>query len=114
MNELDFIDYAVETVGIMVELQCLRKRLTVALRTDSEECGNCEHWMKSNVCPREVNVKGMNEGPHMYSVACKEFQCKQWVKALKRKRFIEIRESEYYPYLREREKELVREGIANE
>jgi hypothetical protein len=29
------------------------------------ECGGCDNWMKSRICPREKNVNGWNRGPSM-------------------------------------------------
>lgn len=33
-------------------------------------CGDCAHWMKSRVCPRERNVNGWNRGPSCEDMPC--------------------------------------------
>jgi len=37
-------------------------------------CGHCFFWMKSNLCPREINVAGQNRGPSMNGAPCKKFE----------------------------------------
>jgi len=37
-------------------------------------CGNCNKWMKSRMCPREKNVNGRNKGPGRTSWPCKDFE----------------------------------------
>jgi hypothetical protein len=41
-------------------------------------CGNCDHWMKSRVCPKEKNVNGRNKGPSMNEFACELFSLKSY------------------------------------
>ena len=36
-------------------------------------CGNCFYWMKSRLCPREANVKGMTRGPSSSGSPCEKF-----------------------------------------
>lgn len=40
---------------------------------ERRECGNCFYWMKSRMCPRERNVKGMTRGPSCSGLPCKKF-----------------------------------------
>lgn len=41
-----------------------------------KKCGQCNKWMKSNLCPKEKNVNGWNKGPGMDTFICKEFEIK--------------------------------------
>lgn len=36
-------------------------------------CGDCDKWMKSSACPREINIKGRLFGPSCNSPICDEF-----------------------------------------
>lgn len=46
------------------------------------ECGSCTKWMSSSECPREVNVRGRNQGPSCASMKCGEFQMEPRIKTL--------------------------------
>lgn len=37
-------------------------------------CGDCDHWMKSRVCPRERNVNGFSKGPSCEAPICRSFK----------------------------------------
>lgn len=43
------------------------------LRRVGRRCGDCDNWMKSSQCPREVNVRGMNRGPSCEAPICGKF-----------------------------------------
>jgi hypothetical protein len=38
-----------------------------------KRCSNCYNWMKSSMCPREVNVNGRRRGPSMNDFTCSSF-----------------------------------------
>lgn len=64
--------------------------LNEAQTTDRRCCGNCEHWMKSKVCPREKNVNGYSRGPSCNDYPCNQFDLKDYVRKLKDTRFDEV------------------------
>lgn len=70
IKEIDgFID-AMTKVSRLADLRAERARLAHGMRP---RCGNCDHWMKSSECPKEVNVKGRSQGPSCEGIACKSF-----------------------------------------
>jgi hypothetical protein len=44
-----------------------------AMLANHFRCGQCDNWMKSSQCPREVNIKGRNQGPSCKSMPCDKF-----------------------------------------
>jgi hypothetical protein len=72
------------------ELAQIRDDKRVADATDARECGNCQHWMKSRVCPRERNVNGMTRGPSSGDPACKDFALTPRVAKLKADRIAAV------------------------
>lgn len=70
------------------QLTHFRERLAEARQTDRRRCGNCDHWMKSKVCPREVYVfqAGGYRGPSCFDHACEKFSLKQSAADLKAER----------------------------
>ena len=51
-------------------------------RLSRKECGHCNDWMKSRVCPREWNDRGMCRGPSCSDAACSQFSRKSYVSDL--------------------------------
>lgn len=90
MTSVQDFDRIIDAVSKISALGCLRDKIVVALATDRRECGNCNHWMKSNSCPRETrNNQGRRVGPSMSEPACSKFSLEQWVADLKAKRIVE-------------------------
>lgn len=56
--------------------QEIRWAISDAIRSGLPKCGECSHWMKSSLCPREHNVKGMSRGPSSGEAACDKFLAK--------------------------------------
>ena len=53
-----------------------RKASDLRRKIRSVECGDCDLWMKSSMCPRERNVNGWNRGPSMSDPICHQFELK--------------------------------------
>lgn len=70
MKEIDGLIDAMTKVSRLADL---RANLNHAKRRMMPRCGNCSHWMKSNQCPKEVNVKGRSQGPSCEGIACKSY-----------------------------------------
>lgn len=49
------------------------RRLTADIAKIGRTCGDCDKWMKSRECPREVNVGGRSRGPSCASPRCGQF-----------------------------------------
>ena len=50
------------------------RELTIDIRNVGTVCGDCDLWMKSSYCPREVNVNGRRRGPSMNAAICGKFE----------------------------------------
>jgi hypothetical protein len=87
MKELLDIFDAANRVSRLMNIAEMKRE---AAATDKSECGNCVHWMKSRICPRERNVNGRNRGPSMVDPACELFKLKPWVAELKAARVAAI------------------------
>jgi len=64
----------------------LRYAITMALIDKAKieglinECGRCDHWMKTSDCPREhSNMTGYSKGPSSSDHACDKFKKKHAV-----------------------------------
>lgn len=55
------------TMGDEVKIKEYKKPLT---------CMDCNNWMKSKLCPREINVNGWNKGPSSDDIICNKFESK--------------------------------------
>lgn len=99
MNLLNILDNIIEQDKLQQGILGLRDKIQIAKDTDRKECGHCDLWMKSSLCPRERNVNGRNKGPSISEIACDKFTLTSWVKDLKEKRIAEIRNSPYLKYL---------------
>lgn len=44
---------------------------TLISECSDRRCENCEFWLKSNLCPKEINTKGPNQGS---SMKCANFE----------------------------------------
>jgi hypothetical protein len=55
-------------------------------------CGDCQHWMKSRICPREHNVNGRNKGPSCEGVICDKFVEEPHYATLRAERRAELNE----------------------
>ncbi len=62
-----------------IHLENKIKELQQMLKS-GDECGDCDHWMKSSRCPKEHNVGGYSKGPSMSGMICGKFELKEWVK----------------------------------
>ena len=70
MKEIDgFID-AMTKASRLVDLKAKRSH---AIQRAKPRCGNCNNWMKSSKCPKEVNVNGRSKGPSCEGFACPSF-----------------------------------------
>ncbi len=49
------------------------RKLRARISTIGNECGDCDKWMKSSLCPREKNVNGRNKGPSCGAYICGQF-----------------------------------------
>lgn len=85
-TDLDRFIEGMERTSLLAQL---RDKVIEALGTFKPKCGNCQHWMKSSVCPRERNVNGRPHGPSMNERACDKFNVEQWVLDLQEKRIKE-------------------------
>lgn len=54
----------------------IRWAIADAIKSGLPKCGECSHWMKSSLCPREHNVKGMSRGPSCGDSVCSKFVAK--------------------------------------
>ena len=52
------------------EMRQLRAKILKA----NLQCGSCDKWMKSSLCPRERNINGYSRGP-----SCADLKCDQFV-----------------------------------
>lgn len=68
-----------------VEVRCrLRELLHRAIQANKKECGNCDHWMKMKLCPKETgSVK--TGSPSMGTLACSQFYMQDAAKRLRDK-----------------------------
>lgn len=84
--ELDNIISGFQRMSEMAQIRDLRReaRATIAPR-----CGNCEHWMKTRVCPREEFSK-----PTCGDPPCSKHQEQESTRALYNKRVAEIERRE--------------------
>lgn len=49
------------------------RKLRARISTIGTECGDCDKWMKSSLCPREKNVNGKKSGPSCGASICSQF-----------------------------------------
>lgn len=49
------------------------RKLRAAVFQQGRTCGDCSNWMKSRLCPKERNVKGMTRGPSSGDLKCNQF-----------------------------------------
>lgn len=77
MNGADAIDIIDRMLAAEKVLQRARaeeeKRERLFFRVKVRRCGDCDLWMKSNLCPKEKNVQGISRGPSMKALACSAF-----------------------------------------
>ena len=67
----------------------LRDLVYRASQSGRRECGNCQHWMKSSICPHEHNVNGYSRGPSCSAPACHMMLMKPSALKLQRQRIAE-------------------------
>ena len=90
MSGVQDFDRIIANVSKISALAQLRDKVIEALQTDKRVCGNCNHWMKRDSCPRETrNSQGRRQGPSMLAIACGDFALENWVSDLKAKRIAE-------------------------
>jgi hypothetical protein len=81
------LDRAVSAFGKLSLLAQLRDKVVYAEEAFKPRCGDCEHWMKSNACPREhPDLSGYRKGPSCNAPPCAKFQVTQSSIAIARKR----------------------------
>jgi len=68
----DFIDRLL-AADLAAQRRAELNRLRQELAKIGSVCGDCDLWMKSTQCPREVNVNGWNRGPSMADHKCSKF-----------------------------------------
>ncbi len=55
-----------------------QSRINQIERSLRPRCGNCDHWMKSSLCPHEKNVNGYSRGPSCDEMPCGKFTESTW------------------------------------
>lgn len=73
-DQFDKMLAAMERISLISQLS---DKVVEADRVARSECGNCQHWMKSRICPREYNDNGRQRGPSMSGIACEKFVMQQ-------------------------------------
>lgn len=67
------IDIFEKILKIDAENQERQSRLRAQERI-RPRCGNCFKWMKSSLCPKEVNIRGQHTGPNLDGIACELYE----------------------------------------
>ncbi len=60
------------------EVSQLLSKINNLSRWINKRCGNCDHWMCSNSCPREKRIHGRPKGPGMNEYGCNKFSLKSY------------------------------------
>ena len=75
MKEVDVIfDWIMTLSEISSKRHMLKIEQDRLNEFERKKCGNCFYWMKSRLCPREKNVKGMTMGPSISGLPCEKFE----------------------------------------
>jgi len=73
MSQVDDIFDAMNSFSDLIHKKDKIRELTHKLLIQGERCGDCYNWMKTNLCPRECNVNGRNQGPTVGCLKCNRF-----------------------------------------
>lgn len=93
---MTIFDSIIDNAQNYCELLAFKELYIEYKNTDKEECGHCENWMKSSLCPAEINIKGRRTGPSCSGIICKKYKLTDWVKELKQERLLKLKQHKFY------------------
>lgn len=70
MDDFDRVAAPLERMSLLAQLRDL---VALAAAATRPKCGDCQHWMKSRICPKEHNVNGHSRGPSCGDTPCEKY-----------------------------------------